>query len=347
MTHPPSDRAPPPPTSRPYVGVQARPVRVAVIGAGHVGATFAYALLQSGLAAEIVMVDPDRDRVRGEVMDLADAVPFLSPARVWAGGPSDCAGAVVTVVTAGGAQRPGQTRLDLLRENADLFETIIPEVARQNPGGMILVATNPVDLLTRLAIARSGLPPGWVMGSGTILDTSRLRARLGRLCGVDPRSVHGYVIGEHGESEVIALSTVTVAGLKLATYCAAAHLTCDAPTLAALVNETRGAAGEIIALKGATSYAIAAGLVRIVEAIVRDQHTVLTLSSQMEDPRFGAPGLCMSLPTVISAAGVEMVLPVALASGEQSALLESARILQAAWTQVTAAEHGRAAAASA
>ena len=324
----------------PYqVAAHARPVRVAVIGAGHVGATFVYALLQSGLAAEIVLVDPDRARVRGEVMDLCDAVPFMSPARVWSGEPADCAGAVVTVITAGAAQRGGQTRLDLLMDNVDLFRAIIPEVVRQNPGGLILVATNPVDLLTRLTITLSGLPPSRVIGSGTILDTSRLRARIARHCGVDARSVHAYVLGEHGESEVAALSTVTIAGLKLATFCAAAHVRYDAETLAGLVRETRGAAGEIITLKGATSYAIAAGLVRIVEALVRDQHTVLSLSSQMEDPRFGLPGLCMSLPTVIAAAGIEMVLPVALAAGEQAALLESARVLQAAWAQVVPTVH--------
>ena len=199
--------------------------RVAVVGAGHVGATFAYALLLSGLAAEIVLVDRDAERAEGEAMDLAHAVPLTRPARVRAGGLDECAGAAVTVLTAGATQAPGETRLDLLARNAAVFDEIVPAVVRHNPGGLLLVATNPVDLLTAhaaaLAARTAGVPAGRVIGSGTILDTARFRHLIGTHVGVDPRSVHAYVVGEHGDSEVPVWSSANVGGMPLAAFCAA------------------------------------------------------------------------------------------------------------------------------
>ncbi len=311
-----------------------RPVRIAVVGAGHVGATFAYALLQSGLAAEIVLVDPDAARLDGEVMDLVHASPFARPARVVAGTLADCAGAAVVVLTAGPGQRPGQTRLDLARINATLFGTLVPQVAAVAPDAILLLATNPVDVLTRLAIERAGLPAGRVLGSGTILDTARFRALLGRHCGVDPRSVHAYILGEHGDSEVPAWSIATVAGMRVDTFCAASGIPGDPATLDAIFVETRDAAAAIIRRKGATWYAIASGLVRIVEAIVRDQKTVLTVSGPVGDGRYGAPGVCMSLPCVVGAGGIERVLHVELSEGEEAGLRRSAAVLAEAWASV-------------
>jgi L-lactate dehydrogenase len=305
-------------------------VRVAVIGAGHVGATFAYALLQSGLAAEIVLVDVDRPRLEGEVMDLVHAAPFARPARVRAGSLADCAGADVIVLAAGPGQRPGQTRLDLARGNLALFRSLVPEVARHAPGALLLVATNPVDLLTRLAVDVVGPR---ALGSGTILDTARFRALLGHHCGVDPRNVHAYILGEHGDSEVAAWSIATVAGMPIPAFCAAAGRPWDDATRSAIFAETRDAAAAIIRRKGATWYAIASGLVRIVEAVVRDQRTVLTVSVPVG---YGAPGLCMSLPCVIGAGGVEHVLHVDLEAAEQAALRRSAAVLDDAWRQATA-----------
>ncbi|MFZ5479563.1 MAG: L-lactate dehydrogenase [Myxococcota bacterium] len=305
-------------------------VRVAVVGAGHVGATFAYALLLSGLASEIVLVDVDRGRLEGEVMDLVHTTPFSPAARVWAGELGDCAGAAVTVIAAGPGQRPGQTRLDLARVNAGIVDALVPEVVRCNPDGVVIVATNPVDVLTRRAILRSGLDPTRVLGSGTVLDTARFRALIGRHCGIDPRNVHAYILGEHGDSEVPAWSTATVAGLPLRLFCEAAGMPCDRAAMDAVFAETRDAAAAIIRRKGATWYAIGAALVRIVEAIVRDQKTVLTVSTPV-DARFGAPGVCMSLPAVVGAGGVERVLPIALDPDEEAALRRSAGILQAAW----------------
>jgi L-lactate dehydrogenase len=188
-----------------------RPSRVAIVGAGNVGATFAYALLLSGLAAEIVLIDANRARAEGEAMDLNHTVPFAYPTRVWAGDYSDCAGATVTVLAAGGNQKPGETRLDLLNKNASIWRRIVPEVTRHNPEGILLVATNPVDILTYAAWKLSGLSSQRVIGSGTILDTSRFRYLLSQHFGVDARSVHAYIIGEHGDSEVPVWSSANIA----------------------------------------------------------------------------------------------------------------------------------------
>lgn len=306
-------------------------VRIAVIGAGHVGATFAFSLLHSGLASEIVLVDPDRPRLEAEVMDLLHSVPFTRPARVWAGELSDCAGAAVTVFAAGSGQRPGQTRLDLARGNAKIVEKVVPELVRHNPDGVLLMATNPVDVLTRLALERTGLPVGRVIGSGTLLDTGRFRALLGRHCRVDPRSIHAYILGEHGDSEVPAWSSATVAGIPLLHFCSAAGMTCDRATMDAIFAETREAAAAIIRRKGATWYAIGAGLVRIVEAIVRDQRSVLAVSNGIQTDVYGARGVCMSLPAVLGASGVEQVLSVELDPSEDAALARSAQVLKTAW----------------
>lgn len=314
------------------------PVRVAVVGAGHVGATFAYALLQSGIATEIVLIDPDAPRLEGQVMDLLHASAFTRPARVFGGTLADCAGAAVVVLAAGPGQRPGQTRLDLARINATLFRELVPQVARAAPQAVLLLATNPVDVLTRLAIAVSGLPPGRVLGSGTILDTARFRALLGRHCGVDSSSVHAYILGEHGDSEVPAWSLSTVAGMSLEAFCAASGTPWDTAVKGAMFAQTRDAAAMIIRQKGATWYAIASGLVRIVEAIVRDQKTVLTVSAPVSSGQYGAPGVCMSLPCVIGSNGVERVLHVGLDSDETAALTRSATVLADAWAQVGAAD---------
>src|SRR6476619_2733464 len=204
-----------------------RATRVAVVGVGNVGATFAYALLLSGLASEIVLIDANRAKAEGEAMDLNHAVPFAHPTRVWAGDYPDCAGSAITVLTAGAGQKPGETRLDLVRKNTAIWRQIVPELVRQNPTGMLLVATNPVDVLTHLTLKLSGLPPPQVIGSGTILDTARFRYLLSEQFGVDARSVHAYIIGEHGDSEVPVWSLANIAGMRLPEFCKAQGLACD------------------------------------------------------------------------------------------------------------------------
>jgi L-lactate dehydrogenase len=309
-------------------------VRVAVVGAGNVGSTFAYALLLSGLAAEIVLIDANRSRAEGEAMDLSHAVPFAHPTRLWAGDYADCAGAVVTVIAAGANQRPGETRLDLVKKNAAIFREIVPSVARHNPEGILLIATNPVDALTYASLRPSGLPRARVIGSGTILDTARFRHLLSRHFKVDARSVHAFIVGEHGDSEVPVWSLANIAGMPLERFCAANGVEFDRAALDEIFVQTRDAAYAIIERKGATYYAVAAGLMRIVEAILRDQGTVLSVSSLVDDGSFGAGEVCLSLPTVIGRGGVERVLRLELSPSEADALRRSADVLRGAISQL-------------
>lgn len=309
------------------------PTRVAIIGAGNVGATFAYAILLSGLAAEIVLVDMNRAKAEGEAMDLNHAVPFTPPTRIWAGDYADCAGAAVTVITAGAAQKPGETRLDLVKKNVAIFRQIVPEVVHNNPNGIIVVATNSVDVLTYATWKLSQLPPQRVIGSGTILDTARFRYLLSRHFGVDPRSVHAYIIGEHGDSEVPVWSLANIAGMRLPAFCAAQGIDFERAAMDAIFHQTRDAAYHIIERKGATYYAVAAGLMRLLEAILRDQSTVLSISSLIQD-YYGIGHVCLSLPTVVDQRGVEQVLRLELRSEEIESLQRSADILKATIAQL-------------
>jgi len=310
-----------------------QPSRVAIVGVGNVGATFAYTLLLSGLSTEIVLVDVNRERAEGEAMDLVHGVPFAPPARVWAGGYEDCAGATVTVITAGAAQRPGESRLELSRRNTAIFRQIVPAVARANPDGIIVVATNPVDVLTYETWRLSDLPPGRVMGSGTILDTARFRYLLSEYFAVDPRSVHAYIIGEHGDSEVPVWSLANIAGMRLPVFCASQGRAYEPAMMEEIFRQTRDAAYQIIERKGATYYAIGAGLLRLVEAILRDQRTVLSVSSRIEN-YYGLDDVSFSLPTVIDRRGVVQPLRLELDANEQAGLRRSAEILQATIREV-------------
>jgi L-lactate dehydrogenase len=303
------------------------PSRVAIVGAGNVGATFAYALMLSGLASEIVLIDANQAKAEGEAMDLNHAIPLIHPCQIWAGNYEDCAGAVVTVITAGSAQRSGETRLDLVQRNANIFRQIVPAIASNNPQGIILVATNPVDILTYVTLKLSGLPPKHVIGSGTILDTARFRYMLSQYYDIDPRSIHAFIIGEHGDSEVPVWSLANIAGMRLEDYCRVNGLPCSDDNLEIIFTKTRDAAYQIIERKGATYYAIGAGLLRIVEAILRDQNTVLSISSLLTD-YYGISDVCLSLPSVVDRGGVERILMMDLNEIEMIGLLESANILK-------------------
>ena len=307
-----------------------QPTKVAIVGVGNVGATAAYALLLSGLAAEIVLIDANRQRAEGEAMDLAHAVPFSRPTRVWAGDYADCAGAVITILAAGTGQRPGESRLDLVKRNAGIFAEIVPQVAAANPDGIILVATNPVDVLTHAALRISRLPASRVFGSGTTLDTGRFRSLLGDHFRVDPRSVHAFVIGEHGDSEVPVWSSANVAGVGLADLARARGIAFEPADRERIFSQTRDAAYAIIERKGATYYAVAAALLRIIEAVVRDQRTVLSVSSLVGSTRYGVGEICLSLPSIVGARGVEEVLELRLDAEEEQALRRSAEVIRAA-----------------
>jgi L-lactate dehydrogenase len=293
---------------------------------GFVGASYAYALLFRGLAAEIVLIDMNKAKAEGEAMDLNHAVPFTQPTRIWAGDYSDCAGAAVTVITAGAAQKPGETRLDLVRKNAAIFASIVPQIVKHNPDGIILVATNPVDVLSYAAWKLSGLPSERVIGSGTILDTARFRYLLSEHFDVDARSVHGFIIGEHGDSEVPVWSLTNIAGMRLPEYTLHNRVDCSQETMESIFSGTRDAAYHIIERKGATYYAIGAGLMRITEAIMRDQSTVLSVSSLMKG-MYGIENVFLSLPTVLHRGGVERVIQLELSPEEEQALKKSAVVL--------------------
>jgi L-lactate dehydrogenase len=301
------------------------PARVAVVGAGNVGSTFAYTLLLSGLASEIVLIDANRARAEGEAMDISHALPFTPSARVWAGDYSDCADAAITVITAGAAQKPGETRLDLAKKNAAIFQQIVPAASAGN--GLLLVATNPVDVLTYAALKQSGLPPHRVIGSGTILDTARFRYLLSRHFDVDAHSIHAYIVGEHGDSEVPVWSLANIAGLRLADFCAAHGVSLDAAQKEEIFSQTRDAAYHIIERKGSTYYAVAAGLVQIVKAILRDENTVLSVSSLISG-LYGIHDVCLSLPTIVNRKGIHRVLELQFTDEEQAQLCHSADTLK-------------------
>ncbi|HWR15228.1 MAG TPA: L-lactate dehydrogenase [Terriglobales bacterium] len=302
-------------------------VRVAVVGMGNVGATFAYTLLLRGLASEIVLIDVNQAKAQGEAMDLNHSAPFAHPTRIWAGDYSDCTGAAVTVVTAGAAQRTGETRLDLVKRNYDIFAKVVPAIAKANPEGIILIATNPVDVLTYASLKFSRLPAQRVFGSGTILDTARFRHLLSEYFDVDPRSVHAHIIGEHGDSEVPVWSLANIAGMRLPEFARAAGVPHDEFQMEEIFKQTRDAAYHIIERKGATYYAVAAGLMRIVEAILRDQNTVLSVSSLVTG-YYGISDVCLSLPTIVNRSGIHKVLHLDLTQEEQLQLQHSAEVLK-------------------
>jgi L-lactate dehydrogenase len=300
--------------------------KIAIIGVGAVGATAAYALMISGLAAEIVLIDVNEHKAEGEAMDLAHGAPFVRPVTVRPGKYADCAGAQIVVITAGLAQKPGETRLELVTKNVAIFRDIVPQIAAAAPNAVLLVVTNPVDILTLATLKFSGFPPGRVVGSGTVLDTARLRTLIGQRLQVDPRSVHAHVIGEHGDSEVVVWSRATVAGMPIEEFCEQRGGSCTADMRAEIGQQVVGAAYEIINRKGATYYAIGLGVRQIVEAILRDEDTIATVSTLLTG-ELGVSDLCLSLPCIVDRGGVEGVVVPGLDDGERAAFRRSADVL--------------------
>lgn len=297
--------------------------RIAVIGCGHVGASVAYALLLGGFAREIVLLDADQNRAAGEAMDLQHAVPLARPVRVWAGDYREAARAHIAVIAAGVGSHPGETRLDLLGRNSVVITDCVRRLMAEGFAGLILMTTNPVDILAQVAQEVSSLPTERVIGSGTVLDTARLRAMLGEALGMEARSIHAYIIGEHGDSEIAAWSAAHVAGVALADFCARSACPVDFDDL---LRRVRRAAPDIIERKGYTSYAIASCVVRICEAVLRDEHTVLPVSTQTHG-QHGIEGVYLSLPCVVGRKGVEHVIELPLNGAEREGLHASAAVL--------------------
>jgi L-lactate dehydrogenase len=306
---------------------QTRIPRVAIVGTGFVGSTTAYALLLSGTAAEIVLINRDERRAEGHVQDLRDAEVFSHTTRVVAGQFDDCCSADVIIITAGVSQSGQRSRLDSLNETAAILKGLVLKVVRYNPHGILLVASNPVDVLTYAAWKWSGLPANRVIGSGTSLDTSRFRRRLAEHFGVASDNVHAYVIGEHGESQVAVISSARIAGMPLESFCRELNLPYDEDGLRKIANDTRAAGLEIIRAKGATYYGIGTALARIVGAILRDEHALLTVSS-LAPESMGLGEVSLSLPTIITRDGVARVVSIPLDASERHALEASAETLK-------------------
>ena len=298
--------------------------KIAVVGAGNVGSTIAYTLMMSGLVAEIVLLDINKNKAEGDALDMNHGVSFVSPVRVVAGDYSDIAGSDMVIITAGANQREGEKRTDLLRRNADIFKNIIENILRYCHDDTILqVVTNPVDILTYITCKISGFSKHNVIGSGTVLDTSRLKYLIGKKAKVDVRNVHTYIIGEHGDSEVAAWSVTNVAGMSVEDYCGDPNDDYKNEFYA----KTKNAAYEIIEKKGATYYAIALAVKRIVESIIGDENSILTVSS-MFDGEYGISDICLSVPTLVGAEGAERILEIDFSDEEIRGLKNSADTLK-------------------
>jgi len=285
----------------------------------------------SGLLTEIVLVDLDRGKAEGEAMDMADGAAFTGPVRIYVGEYADCSDATIIIFCAGANQRPGESRLDLLRRNYEVLKNVLPPLMRCWKGGVLLMVTNPVDVLTYAASKITGLPPGLVIGSGTVLDSARFRHLLSLHARTDTRNVHAYVIGEHGDSAVFVWSKATIAGVSTDEFCRRRGI--PEPDREYIAARVRRAAADIISRKGATNYAVSLAVRRIVEAILHNQHSVLTVSGPL-DGAYGLHGTCVSLPSIVGANGREQVLALPLAPEEEVALRKSVSILQEAQRQV-------------
>lgn len=300
--------------------------KAAIIGCGFVGSASAFALMQSGLFSELVLIDANHDKAEGEAMDIAHGLPFAGQMKIYAGDYDDIVDAAVIIVTAGAAQKPGETRLDLVNKNVNIFKSIIPEIAKRNYKGILLIVANPVDILTYTAVKLSGLPENRVIGSGTVLDTARLKYALGEHLEVDSRSVHSFIIGEHGDSEIVAWSSTNVSGIPVNDFCELRGHFNHEEAMHRIADDVKNSAYDIIEKKGATYYGIAMSVKRICECIMRDEKSILPISSMMHG-EYGISDICLSMPTVVGRGGVETRVPIQLNEQEESALSASAEQL--------------------
>ena len=300
--------------------------KVAVIGCGFVGSSSAFALMQSGLFSEMVLIDADTDRAEGEAMDISHGISFARPMQIYAGNYDDITDAAIIVITAGANQKPGETRLDLIKKNAAIMKSIIGEIKKRDFGGILLIVSNPVDILTLIALKESGYPANRVIGSGTVLDTGRFKYLLGEHLDIDSRSVHAFIIGEHGDSEVAAWSITNIAGMSMKSFFEH-YGKCTDEDLQAMYNEVKNSAYEIIQKKGATYYAIATAVARIVECISGGENSVLTISSVLNG-EYGIEDISLSVPTQVSGYGVERILDVPFNEIELQGLRSSAKTLK-------------------
>ena len=305
-------------------------MKVGIIGSGFVGATAAYAILLMGNASEVVLVDVNRKRAEAEAADIRHAIPFVHPMAINAGVYSDLKDAGVVIITAGASQKPGESRLELLGRNTKIMSSVVDQVLEATPNPILVIVTNPVDVMTHIAArlaAEKGLPAGRVIGSGTTLDTARFRSLLGEFLTVDPHHVHGYVVGEHGDSEVLTWSSVDVGGIPLDQFAKMQNLVLNQNARDAIDQDVRRAAYQIIEGKGATYYGVGAALSRIVDVIAHDHRAILTVCAPTEDV-CGVKNTTVSLPRLIRSDGIVGTLPLNLNEEEYQALQHSARLIR-------------------
>lgn len=300
--------------------------KVAIVGCGFVGSATAFCLMQSGLFSEMVLIDADHDRAEGEALDIAHGIPFIGHVDIYAGTYDDIVDAAIVIITAGANQKPDETRLDLVHKNVDIFKSIIPEIANRNYQGIVLVVSNPVDILTYVTCKLSNMPEDRVIGSGTVLDTARLKYKLGEHLDVDSKSVHAFIIGEHGDSEIAAWSSANVSGVPLNDFCELRGHFQHEESMERIAEEVKNCAYEIIAKKRATYYGIAMSVRRICEAIVRNERSILPIS-RMIHGEYGIEGMVLSMPAVLGEEGVQTRVSIALNADEQRKLKQSADTL--------------------
>ena len=306
---------------------EVNPRKAAVIGCGFVGSATAFTLMQSRLFSELVLLDVNMEKADGEAKDIAHGIPFAGQMKIYAGTYDDAADAAIIIITAGANQKPGETRLDLVQKNTAIYQSIIPEIVKRDFGGILLIVSNPVDILTYVALKLSGLPENRVLGSGTVLDTARLKYALGEHLGVDSRSVHSFIIGEHGDSEIAAWSSTNVSGIPLNDFCEMrGHFNHDA-AMDAIAEKVKNSAYEIISKKQATYYGIAMSVKRICECIVRNERSILPVSAMMHG-EYVIEDITLSMPAIVGIGGVETHVPIALSEEEAEKLVESAKKLK-------------------
>ncbi len=292
------------------------------------GSTYAFSLMTSGLAREIVMVDKNMELAIGECMDLNHSLSFAHPTKIYAAGFEGCEDADIVIISAGANRKPGQTRINLAKDNAEIFKEIIPAILQYSSNAILLVVTNPVDILTYVTLKISGLPSARVLGSGTVLDTARLRYMLSEHCKVNPSNIHAYIIGEHGDTELPVWSNATIAGMPIEKYSTVyAGLSNYKNVFSDIFERVKQSAGQIIAAKGATSYSIALALLKITRSILRSENSILPVSTLLTD-YYGISDVCISIPSLVSKNGVEHYLDLKLSEQEQEQFKLSANTLK-------------------
>lgn len=301
--------------------------KISIIGAGFVGSTSAFAIMEAGLAGDIVLVDVNHEKAVAEAMDLSHGAAFVKTVNVKAGSIEDTADSDLIIITAGIGPKPNETRLEILNKNIPIFKDIVPKLAAVSPKGIFLVVSNPVDILTYVTYKYSGFPAHRVFGSGTVLDTSRFKYILSQRFSVDARNIHAYIIGEHGDSELATWETTKIAGMSIPEFCEQVSDRCELGFKDNIVNQVRNAAYEIINRKGYTNYAVALSVKRITEAILGDEHSILTLSSLFSGEE-GITDVYLSMPCIVGSDGIRQILPIPLAPQELSDLQKSAEVLK-------------------